>query len=704
MQANTAFVLRNSIQQGVRWILPSLVLVLVAFLSSARPALAQNSSPICVPVNYQQNGVYLCAIWKPVEVHLVFNDANGKQQDYSLAEAPPDVLSMLPLPLQAESKFPLLNPKVLYLDGQWLANRDTICKEVVANVQHAMPAGHDNEAYNVSCRPFKYGFMSIGIDPMAASYFTQYNSQGAVVTPAGGGGYPTNKVRQLQITLSVPLNIVPFTVTSPCTCKTPHNILGATSCNKDPDFTMSFEVTFNVVANSTALDAWKFGPKPQMKTEYYAGMDGLGWTDGKAYEVQVAQLESKLEQQLAGVVVTLAATGDLSVVAVVGELIYDLFKYGIGGLYEATCDSNLYNTVDAYLSGEYNTTTIAKMANQASAAFNDLFLALDTASAVGFTDLEIEGVGDEKKYQTALQFRLIYPPPAKPKLENAAAALNKGIHLTPPSIGTGGQQVKPGVPFLVSGSNFQLAYTNQLDISWDKTVFGIAKSQLEWGPKGGTMQPFSIPAVTGYRTPATLKPGTAYQFHVKECDTITCSPWSDWFETSTESSGSGTVKLWLDDNTAQTIGTAPLGAGGGVVITATIPAGTAAGTQTLNAATTGNTPEASAQITVAGGSGVGATIAVMNTTTHTAYAPPLPPFSYPNTLSLRGDGFAPGVTVTVYLDTPTGPKLGTAVPNAAGIFLGNIKLPSTTPGSHQLLAVQGTIQASEAVTLEEPPK
>jgi len=281
--------------------------------------------------------------------------------------------------------------------------------------------------------------------------------------------------------------------------------------------------------------------------------------------------------------------------------------------------------------------------------------------------------------------------------------LNKGIHLTPPSIGTGGQQVKPGVPFLVSGSNFQLAYTNELDISWDKTVFGIAKSQLQWGPKGGTMQPVTIAAVDGYKA-TSLKPATAYQFRVQECDTITCSPWSDVFETSTESGGSGTVKLWLDDDTAHPIGTAPLGAGGGVVITATIPAGTAAGTHTLNAATTGNTPEASAQITVAGGSGVGATIAVMTMTTHTAYAPPLPPFSYPNTLSLRGDGFAPGVTVTVYLDTPTGPQLGTAVPNAAGIFLGNIKLPSTTPGSHQLLAVQGTIQASEAVTLEEPPK
>jgi hypothetical protein len=694
MQANTAFVLRNSMQRGVRWILPSLVLVFVAFLSCAQSAPAQKNSSVCA-VNYQQNGDYLCEIWGPVEVRLVFNDADGKQQDYSLAEAPPDILSKLPLGLQAVSKFPLLNPKVRYFDGEWLLNRDTICKEVVANVEQAMPYGQNNQAYNVSCRPFKYGFMSLGIWPSAASYFTQYNSQGAEVIPAGG--YPTNKIRQLQISLTVPLNVVPFTVTSPCTCHS-----SSLTCNKDPDFTMIFEVTFNVLANSTALDAWKFGPKPQMKTEYYAGMDGLGWTDGKDYEVQVAQLESKLEQQLAGVVVTLAATGDLSVVAVAAELIYDLFKYGIGGLYEATCDSNLYNTVDAYLSGEYNTTTIAKMANDASAAFNDLFLALDSASAVGFTDLEIEGVGDEKKLQTALQFRLIYPAPTKPKLENIAATLNKGIHLTPPSIGTGGQQVKPGVPFLVSGSNFRYAYTDELDISWDKTVFGIAKSQLQWGPKGGTMQTVSIPVVDGYKA-ANLKPATAYQFRVQECDTITCSPWSDVFEASTESSGSGTVRLWLDDNTAKPIGTAALGPAGGVMITATIPAGTAAGTHTLNAATTGNTPEASAQITVAGGSGVAATIAVMNSTTHTASTPPIV-LLYPNTLSIRGDGFAPAATVTVYLDTPEGAKLGTAVPNATGIFLGKFNLPYSTPGSHKLIAVQGTLQASEAVTLEEPPK
>jgi hypothetical protein len=97
----------------------------------------------------------------------------------------------------------------------------------------------------------------------------------------------------------------------------------------------------------------------------------------------------------------------------------------------------------------------------------------------------------------------------------------------------------------------------------------------------------------------------------------------------------------------------PLGPDGGVVIKATIPAGTAPGNRTIKAATNGITPEASAQITVARGSGVGATIAVVNTTTHTAYKPPIT-LKYPNTLRIRGDGFTSGATVTVYLDTATG--------------------------------------------------
>jgi hypothetical protein len=111
-------------------------------------------------------------------------------------------------------------------------------------------------------------------------------------------------------------------------------------------------------------------------------------------------------------VVTVASTGDLSVVAVIAEVFYDLVKYGVGGLYEATCDSNLYNSVSAGLGGEFNTTTIIKMANTASAEFKTLFLALESGSPVGFTNLDVVEGGPNH----ALQFRLTYPRPAKPKI------------------------------------------------------------------------------------------------------------------------------------------------------------------------------------------------------------------------------------------------------------------------------------------------
>jgi len=703
MRPNAALMPRNSMQQGVRWILPALVLALVALLFSARPALAQSGG---------KNGDHSLvnsfqSIWGPVEVHLIFGDANGKQQDYNLVDAPPDVLAMLTPQLRNEAKFPLLNPKIRYFDGQWLQNRDTICKEVEADVTHALlgTTGNGEHIYDVSCRPFKYGFMTAYVVPSAASYFIQYDkASGAQVIPIGG--YPTTKVKQLQIELSVPFNVVPFTQTSSCTCHSANAF-----CNKDPDFTMAFSVSFNVLANSTELGSWKFGPRPQMAVEYYVGKDALAMKNAKGFEKNVADLESKLEQQFASLVVSLAATGDLSIVTVIYDIFYDLVKYGVGGLLEAVCDSNLFPAVDAATSGEFNTTTIAKMANQASAGFKTLLIAVDTANNVGFTKLDIVEGGANH----ALQFRLTYPPPTKPKIYNATVSANKGIHLTPPSIGTGGQQLKPGVPFLVNGSNFALAYTNALSISWDGGVAKASKSNVQWGPKGGTMKDVTV---TGTFNPTPIQPATAYQFRVQTCDSITCSAWSDWLETKTESAGASTVKLWLDNKTGQPIGTAALGPRGGFVIKATIPAGTAAGTHTLNAANTGNTPEASAQVTVAAagmpgttgapGSGIGATstatIAVMNTTTHTAVKPPIN-LMISSTIRLRGDGFAPGTAVTVHLDTPTGPQLGTATPAKNGIFLGNFTIPYfPTGGSHTLVAVQGTIQASEAVTLMSQPK
>jgi hypothetical protein len=97
----------------------------------------------------------------------------------------------------------------------------------------------------------------------------------------------------------------------------------------------------------------------------------------------------------------------------------------------------------------------------------------------------------------------------------------------------------------------------------------------------------------------------------------------------------------------------------------------------------------------------------MNSETQTASKPPIY-LNYPYSLTLRGDNFASALTVTVHLDSPTGPKIGTATPDKLGIFEANFQLPYTSAGGHKLVAVQTTggktIQAEQNVILMTQPK
>lgn len=732
MRNDAAFMLRNSTRKRVYGTLTLLVLLSGILLFCARPALADDKSP-------DQS---LVKVWRsilgPVEVHLVFTDADGKQQDYSLAEAPPEFVKKLTPRLQAESKFPLLQPKIRYFDGLWLAKNAAVCKEAVADTQQTYPAGGTNTAYDVTCRPFKVGTISAYIEPNAPAYFKKYNNMGAEVIPAGG--YPTGHVWQLQLEFGVPaVNVIRYTLTTPCTCHDQHNVLGVVVCNKDPDFTSFFDVSVIVRTNSTEVNSMKFGPRPQMQSGYLAMQTALVLKDGKAIEQQIAGLESTLERQLEIDVASLA-TDEFSFGVVIYQFLEDLFKYGIGGLFEMSCNGQMFHNLSIDPSGgaTYNLATVQQMTKTVSQAFKTLFLALDSASKLGFTSLDVV-----KGPQSSLIFKLTYPAPGKTEPTNGIAAENaaqkKGIQLVTASIGTPTQQVKAGFPVMVRGNNFTKPYVNALDISWGKTVAGIADTQLEWGPKGGAMQKVDVKFATSYHA-ANLKPSTAYQFRVHECDQIACAPLSGWFTTSTEGGGSGEVTLWLDNNAGQPIGTGTLLPNGSFNAKVTIPANTTAGTHTINASsgvaaatgpagrrslsnpssTGGMAPNASVQITVigqtglraAGGTGAGLaggnpSISVMNTQTRTALKPPIN-LLYPSTFRLRGNGFAPAVTVTVHLDTATGPQLGTAITNKIGIFAGNFKIPMTQSGLHTLVAVQvangRTLQASEAVQLASQPK
>ena len=199
-----------------------------------------------------------------------------------------------------------------------------------------------------------------------------------------------------------------------------------------------------------------------------------------------------------------------------------------------------------------------------------------------------------------------------------------------------------------------------------------------------------------------------------ECDTITCAPWSDWLFVTTERGGSDDVTVWLDNKTGNPIGNGVVLPNGSFEIKATIPPGTSQGSHVLHAAVGAaksraddDRQQASADITVCGAQGCGPSISVIDSQTRTAMKPPIN-LLYPSTFMLRGDHFAPGVGVTLYLDSATGPKLGSAMPNKLGIFEAGFQLPMARTGNHTLVAIQEaagrTAMASEEVNLASQPK
>ncbi len=123
--------------------------------------------------------------------------------------------------------------------------------------------------------------------------------------------------------------------------------------------------------------------------------------------------------------------------------------------------------------------------------------------------------------------------------------------------------------------------------------------------------------------------------------------------------------------------------------------------------TTSNPQQASATITVCAASGCVPTISLINSATNTVQpAPGQVENTFP--VTLRGDGFLPNQPVTVFIDSPTGTKVGAAGVAASGTFQATFTMPSVQGGNHQFVAVETsggkTVQASVPVFVQMLPQ
>lgn len=288
--------------------------------------------------------------------------------------------------------------------------------------------------------------------------------------------------------------------------------------------------------------------------------------------------------------------------------------------------------------------------------------------------------------------RRVLPPPEFPSFARPSIS-------APPVVEAGAQ-------FQVNGQFFPHASDpSKLHLAFERSTtsacFGGA-SELEFGRIGDQPQTKQLTQPQGSVSSCAyehdvqeLLPTTQYRFRLRDCDAVTCSPWSIPFEILTASEGGpGAVEIALDTGAA--LGSASTDENGAFQATVTMPAETAPGTHALHASVGDAKDTTGIQVTVAGG----ATATLMVTASFFGDVG-CPMREYYNkipaveTFSLFGSGFGPE-PVSVFLDSQNGPALGSALPASNGTFCGYFNGPQYEfAGNHSLVAVQnGTLRAT----------
>jgi hypothetical protein len=287
-----------------------------------------------------------------------------------------------------------------------------------------------------------------------------------------------------------------------------------------------------------------------------------------------------------------------------------------------------------------------------------------------------------------------------------------------------------GVDFDSAGNNHRFVYTNgrfttiydpkgslamggtepvatELRINWNDTSSGtLAESDVEWGVAGGATSPVTQPRQVGDNNntylATGLKPSTSYNFRVRDCDQLTCTDWSNWLPITTQATNQVNLLLSFGGKT-ETIGTTtPTSSGGFSPVTVTIPANAALGANQLSAQL-GGSELASLTITAVGPSQAATPIlAVIDPNTNAVLQTPR--VESTGNVSVRGQNFAPG-SVPLYVDSKSGPQLGTTTAAANGTFTAKFLWPSIQAGQHTIAAyttVNGQPAQARAAVYSDP--
>jgi len=546
-----------------------------------------------------------------------------------------------------------------YFDKLWSNIRDSVCGDVTADISNQItPSGFsDNpfrgahaQAYNINCQTEPQGLL---VAHILHSWEDQF-------------GFTITGTR-LHLDYDVPLNAVSFSVAAASTCND-----SSLTCPQDPVFTVVFDVHLVINADSVNESTLFLPPATSQ-----AGSIVLSAIDGGDHTQEIVSAYKDMINSIGKDVIVAVATGGTLGAADLAQDVGQFLAQVADIEITAVLNAHLRDLISANLNINISNalgTAVQHSGQDFGALFNDL-----AAHGSDFSTLTVSAGNDD-----SLIFRLTDPAPGKPGVHNKPADLNSQPSIIAPSIGVAQPQVKQGDKIQVLGQFFPFTYVTRLVIDWDRNVFGNqTQSELRWGPQGGavtdlTTSDFSFEA-------DNLTPNTIYVFQVRECDLITCSPFSDPLLATTQAKGSDSVAFRLDSPSVLVLGTATIGNDGSFAGFATIPLTTTTGSHSLEA-TVGNAA-AVTTISVCSVSGCQPALGLVNPDNGTLEAPgSVVQISTP--VRLRGNNFTAGQTVSVTIDTLQGTQLGTTTVGSDGTFDATFTMPSTTVGSHTLIAAQ----------------
>lgn len=365
----------------------------------------------------------------------------------------------------------------------------------------------------------------------------------------------------------------------------------------------------------------------------------------------------------------------------------------------------LFQTQEGQVDGTQQTVSLAPI----QSSLDELSKGCDSARALGFE--QFEAIFDPNNGPL---FRLDHALDAAPTVNDAATQSGGVPSLFRPTIGTDETEVKAGGQVTVLGTSFNAPETTEAHIQWNDTVSGaISESDVQWGLQGSQTQNVTLPRQpydNGNSFDASnLSSGRTYQFRVRDCDQITCTPWGSKTIT-TSGQGSDQALFYLDSvSQANQIGTGTVKQDGSFSVPLNIPGTTTSGKHTLFAAVPGgaqqSSQQASADITVVGANqSLQPLIQLLDPVTNRPLQFTVQTYQF----TLRGQGFVAG-QVTIAVDSANGQALGTATAAADGTFSVQLAIPaSVSPGNHTLVATEvangQTLQATDSVMVQKLPQ